>query len=363
MDSAGGRRRRRRARRRASDLASRFGPAAPTGPGNSQHGSLLGPRYGDEEIVHALDEAGARYQLCVDEDDTLTRTADLLAAGRVVGWFQDRMEFGPRALGARSILADPRSATMQATMNVKIKFRESFRPFAPAVLEEDAKEYFDLDKPSPYMLLVADVVEKHRRPISEQDRASMAADPDLRTRLNVARSDIPAVTHVDYSARVQTVSEARNGIFYRLLDRFKQKTGCPVLVNTSFNIRGEPIVCTPADAYRCFLGTNMDALVIGNCILLKDEQVTAVDADSYRKNSRSTDMRRLTKPMLVALYPLFMLARLLNVLLGRDKLRLRGSAATYWIERRGRAETATYFSNRCASSSSTPVQQGRWHRR
>jgi carbamoyltransferase len=181
------------------------------------------------------------------------------------------MEFGPRALGARSIIGDPRSASMQATMNLKVKFRESFRPFAPCVLREDAGEYFALRHESPYMLLVAPVLEEHRQPLTDEEKATLA-DPDLRKRVNVRRSSIPAVTHVDYSARVQTVDEERHGRFYRLMKRFKDKTGCAVLINTSFNIRGEPIVCTPQDAYRCFLGTNLDALVLGNHLLLKEEQ-------------------------------------------------------------------------------------------
>jgi carbamoyltransferase len=204
---------------------------------------------------------------------------------KVVGWFQDRMEFGPRALGARSIIGDARSTTMQAVMNLKIKFRESFRPFAPSVLNEDASEYFELHEESPYMLLVADVLEKHRRSLNGTDKALMTSDADLRKRLNIVRSNIPAVTHVDYSARVQTVDEVRNRRFYRLIRRFKEKSGCSVIVNTSFNIRGEPIVCTPQDAYRCFMGTNMDALVMENVLLLKDEQrATPVsEVESYKK--------------------------------------------------------------------------------
>jgi carbamoyltransferase len=254
--------------------------------GDSQAGSLLGPRFGAEEIVEFLETAGARYHLLEKEEELIDRVSDLMVAEKVVGWFQDRMEFGPRALGARSIIGDARSATMQAVMNVKIKFRESFRPFAPSVLNEDASEYFELDQPSPYMLLVADVLERHRRPLTDKDKSLMTTDPDLRKRLNLIRSTIPAVTHVDYSARVQTVDEARNGRFWRLIRRFKDKSGCSVIVNTSFNIRGEPIVCTPQDAYRCFMGTNMDALVMENVLLLKGEQAAASpgDVETYQKS-------------------------------------------------------------------------------
>jgi carbamoyltransferase len=251
-----------------------------------QSGSLLGPRFSEQEIVECLDRVKARYHVFEKEEQLIERVCDLMIAEKVVGWFQDRMEFGPRALGARSIIGDARSATMQAMMNVKIKFRESFRPFAPSVLNEDASEYFELDQPSPYMLVVAKVLEKHHQSLDSKDRALMMWDADLRKRLNIVRSKIPAVTHVDYSARVQTVDEARNGRYYRLLKRFKDRSGCSVIVNTSFNIRGEPIVCTPQDAYRCFMGTNMDALVMENVLLLKDEQVavSASDVEDYKKS-------------------------------------------------------------------------------
>jgi carbamoyltransferase len=194
-------------------------------------------------------------------------TADLLANEKVVGWFQGKMEFGPRALGNRSIIGDPRSKHMQATMNLKIKFRESFRPFAPAVLREDVATYFELEYDSPYMLLVA--------PVKEDRRLAMTADQEKLfgiAKLNVAKSDLPAITHVDYSARIQTVEGGTHTRFYKLLSAFKQKTGCSVLVNTSFNVRGEPIVCTPADAYACFMRTDMDALVVGDVVMLKEEQ-------------------------------------------------------------------------------------------
>jgi carbamoyltransferase len=200
--------------------------------------------------------------------------ANALADGRAVGWFQGRMEFGPRSLGARSILADPRSPTMQRTLNLKIKYRESFRPFAPAVLAEDASRWFDMSNESPYMLLVADVRQERRRSMSTEEQALFGIE-----KLNVARSEIPAVTHVDYSARVQTVHANTNPLFHQLLTRFKALTGCPVLVNTSFNVRGEPIVCTPSDAFRCFMGNELDMLVIGNCILHKSQQDARLKLD------------------------------------------------------------------------------------
>jgi carbamoyltransferase len=253
---------------------------------DSQSGSLLGPRFSKQEIIECLDTVKARYHVFEKEEQLIERVCDLITAEKVVGWFQDRMEFGPRALGARSIIGDARSASMQAMMNVKIKFRESFRPFAPSVLNEDASEYFELDRSSPYMLLVANVLQKRRRSLNSKDRALMITDADLRKRLNIVRSEIPAVTHVDYSARVQTVDEVRNGRYYRLMKRFKEKSGCSLIVNTSFNIRGEPIVCTPRDAYRCFMGTNMDALVVENILLLKHEQVatSASDVETYQKS-------------------------------------------------------------------------------
>jgi carbamoyltransferase len=232
-----------------------------------------------------LDRAGAKYRQATSEADLMQQVVDILSEGKIVGWFQGRMEFGPRALGARSILGDPRSPKMQANMNLKIKFRESFRPFAPMVLQDEAYRWFDL-KPgqeSPYMLLVAPVLDQHRMPITDEQRAIMAADPDLRNRVNIPRSTIPAVTHVDYSARVQTVDEVRNPRTARLLTAFFKRTGCPVLVNTSFNVRGEPIVCTPEDAYRCFLGTEMDALVLEDVILLKADVADTLDPAAREK--------------------------------------------------------------------------------
>jgi carbamoyltransferase len=246
---------------------------------DSQKGSFLGPRFETTDICAFLDSAGATYQRAPTDADLLERVVDLLVAEKIVGWFQGRMEFGPRALGARSILGDPRSSRMQATMNLKIKFRESFRPFAPCVLQEDAHRWFalDRDQESPYMLLVAPVLGEHRVAVTDAERAVMRDDPDLRNRVNIRRSVIPAVTHVDYSARVQTVDDARNPKLAALLRAFRRRTRCPVLVNTSFNVRGEPIVCTPQDAYRCFLGTDMDALVLENVILLKEDMGEKMD--------------------------------------------------------------------------------------
>ncbi len=250
-----------------------------------QKGSFLGPRFASADIRGVLDRAGAKYQQATSETDLMQQVVDILSEGKIVGWFQGRMEFGPRALGGRSIIGDPRSAKMQATMNLKIKFRESFRPFAPMVLQDEASRWFGL-KPgqeSPYMLLVAPVLDQHRIPVTDEQRATMANDPDLRNRVNIPRSTIPAVTHVDYSARVQTVDDTRNPRTAKLLRAFFERTGCPVLVNTSFNVRGEPIVCTPEDAYRCFLGTEMDALVLEDVILLKADVAETLDVSAREK--------------------------------------------------------------------------------
>ncbi len=259
----------------------------PRQPGgrDAQKGSLLGPSYTSAQVRQFLNAVEAPALHFQSESELLAHTAELLAAGKVVGWFSGRMEFGPRALGARSILGDARLPQMQATMNVKIKFRESFRPFAPVVLREHAHEWFALDSrhESPYMLLVAPVLERHRVRLDEAQARTMEADPDLCHRVNVMRSAIPAVTHVDYSARVQTVDSERNPRFYRLLQAFHARTGCPVLVNTSFNVRGEPIVCTPAEAYRCFLATDMDALVLEDFVLHKEDMGTAADAADRQK--------------------------------------------------------------------------------
>jgi carbamoyltransferase len=239
---------------------------------DSQKGSLIGPSFSNDQIASILRTVETPFDHYADEHELLSVVARLLADGKIVGWFSGRMEFGPRALGARSILGDARHPSMQATMNLKIKFRESFRPFAPCVLRERAHEYFDL-KPaqdSPYMLLVAPVAERQRVAPTADDLRTMRAHPDLRQRVNVVRSTIPAVTHVDYSARIQTVDEERHGRFYRLMKAFVRQTGCAVLVNTSFNVRGEPIVCRPDEAYRCFAATDMDALVLENHVLLKE---------------------------------------------------------------------------------------------
>jgi carbamoyltransferase len=237
------------------------------GAHDQMSGCYLGPSYTESEIRERLWAEGARFEVIDDEAALLDVTAQALADGRAVGWFQGRMEFGPRALGNRSILADPRSREMQKLLNLKVKYRESFRPFAPAVLAEDAPDWFELDRPSPYMLLVAEVARHRRCTMKPGDEDLIGLD-----QLKALRSDIPAVTHVDYSARIQTVHRATNPRFHGLLRAFKQKTGCPVLVNTSFNVRGEPIANTPEDAFRCLMGTEIEMLVIGNCVLHKERQ-------------------------------------------------------------------------------------------
>jgi carbamoyltransferase len=229
-------------------------------------GSFLGPSFSQAEIERRLTTSDAHFTV-LSEHEMIEATAQALAGGQAVGWFQGRMEFGPRALGARSILGDPRSPTMQRNLNLKVKYRESFRPFAPSVLRENVSDWFELASDSPYMLIVADVRKDRCRSMTAHEQALFGID-----RLNIARSEIPAVTHVDYSARIQTVHANTNPLFHRLLTCFKEKTGCPVLVNTSFNVRGEPIVCTPEDAFRCFMGNELDLLVVGQCILHKSEQ-------------------------------------------------------------------------------------------
>jgi carbamoyltransferase len=233
-------------------------------------GSYLGPEFAQADIELRLTAAGAKFQVLGDAE--LYRAgATALAQEKALGWFQGRMEFGPRALGGRSILGDARSPAMQSVLNLKVKYRESFRPFAPAVLREDVADWFELDGDSPYMLLVADVVEKRRRQMTETEQKLFGIE-----KLNVPRSDIPAVTHVDYSARIQTVHAETNPRYHALIAAFKQQTGCPVIVNTSFNVRGEPIVCTPEDAFRCFMGTEIEALAVGNCFLKKEDQNPAL---------------------------------------------------------------------------------------
>jgi len=241
------------------------------------HGAYLGPRYANEQIKSDLDRLGAVYGE-IPDDELFSRLAKLLDDGNVIGWFQGRMEFGPRALGGRSIVGDPRNTEMQTVMNVKIKYRESFRPFAPSVLEDRVSDYFELGEPSPYMLLVAPVKENLRLQMTDEQQDLFGI-----AKLNVPRSQIPAVTHVDYSARVQSVNETTNPRYYRLLKAFESRTGCGVLVNTSFNVRGEPIVCTPEDAYRCFMRTEMDYLVVENVFLDKREQPHWDDDESWKE--------------------------------------------------------------------------------
>jgi carbamoyltransferase len=250
-------------------------------PRNAGHdrmnGSYLGPSYTDTETAARLQAAGAKFQM-LDDETLITRTADALAQGRAVGWFQGRMEFGPRALGNRSILGDPRSPSMQKMLNLKVKFRESFRPFAPSVLREDVADWFELESDSPYMLLVADVLPQHRRAMTNEEQCLFGID-----KLNVVRSVIPAVTHVDYSARIQTVDAETNPRYHALISAFKERTGCGVVVNTSFNVRGEPIVCTPEDGFRCFMGTDIDVFVCGNAFLEKADQDQSLAEDYKNK--------------------------------------------------------------------------------
>ncbi len=233
---------------------------------DSMKGSYLGPEFSDLEIQRRLTAIGANF-VTLDVDSIIDKTAQALADGKSIGWFQGRMEFGPRALGGRSILGDPRSPEMQKTLNLKIKYRESFRPFAPSVRLEDVAEWFELDTVSPYMLLVAEVAKKRQKEMNAEEQALFGIE-----KLNVVRSEIPAVTHVDYSARVQTVNSVTNPKYHALLTKFKELTGCPVVANTSFNVRGEPIVCTPEDAFHCFMGCEMEVLIIGNLILYKEDQ-------------------------------------------------------------------------------------------
>jgi carbamoyltransferase len=240
---------------------------------DAMKGSYLGPEFSQQDITERLTRCGAVVET-LTEDEVIEQTAQALAHGKAVGWMNGRMEFGPRALGGRSILADPRSTVMQKLLNLKVKYRESFRPFAPSVLREDVSNWFEMDDDSPYMLLVADVVKDKRRQMTAEEQSLFGID-----KLNVPRSEIPAVTHVDYSARVQTVHQETNPRYYALIKRFKELTSCPVIVNTSFNVRGEPIVCTPEDAFRCFMGTELDVLVVGNAFLAKNDQSESLAAD------------------------------------------------------------------------------------
>ena len=241
---------------------------------DGMQGSYLGPAYDNETTQAMLTEAGARFEVIDNPEELLDRAAELLASEKVVGWCQGRMEFGPRALGARSILGDPRSEKMQKTMNLKIKYRESFRPFAPSVLREDVPRYFETNVDSPYMLLVDRVKPEICRDMTEEEAGLFGIE-----KLNVSRSDLPAITHVDYTARVQTVHRETNPLYYGLIEKFKEKTGCSVLINTSFNVRGEPPVCTPVDAFKCFMGTEMDHLVVGNCLLHREAQDPSLRVD------------------------------------------------------------------------------------
>ena len=229
-------------------------------------GAYLGPEFSDDEIREGLDACGANY-VQVEESELIEKVAQALTEGKAVGWMQGRMEFGPRALGGRSILADPRSKDMQRQLNLKVKFRESFRPFAPSVLREQVGEWFEHNADSPYMLIVADVNESKRRLMTREESEQFGI-----AKLNAPRSSVPAITHVDYSARIQTVHRETHPKYHALITRFYEKTGCPLVVNTSFNVRGEPIVCAPEDAYRCFMGTGLDVLATGNFLLLKENQ-------------------------------------------------------------------------------------------
>ena len=248
-------------------------PRVVTDAMDAMEGSYLGPYYEQSDIEARLTAAGAKF-IVLDDAGVISDTADALADGKAIGWFQGRMEFGPRALGGRSIIADPRLPEMQKTLNLQVKYRESFRPFAPYILREDVTDWFDIDSDSPYMLMVAPVVEKRRVAMTEEQNALFGIE-----KLNVPRSDIPAVTHVDYSARIQTVHAETNPRYHALIAAFKVRTGCPIVVNMSFNIRGEPIVCTPEDAFRCFMGSEIDVLSVGNCFLVKDDQDPALKLD------------------------------------------------------------------------------------
>ncbi len=245
-------------------------PRSVAATGDAMRGAYLGPSYEQVDIEQRLRAAGARFEV-LSESAMLDACAQALAQGQALGWHQGRMEFGPRALGGRSILGDPRSPSMQKLLNLKVKYRESFRPFAPAVLRENVADWFDLDGDSPYMLLVADVLERHRIPMTDSEKQLFGI-----AKLNVPRSSIPAVTHVDYSARIQTVHADTNPVYHELIRRFGVITGCPIVVNTSFNVRGEPIVCTPEDAFRCFMGTDIELLAVGNCLLRKAAQDPAL---------------------------------------------------------------------------------------
>ena len=240
---------------------------------DDMQGSYLGPEYTQKQIENELDKMGAVYEV-KNEEDLLSQTAEDLSSGEAIGWFQGRMEFGPRALGNRSILGDPRSSKIQKNLNLKVKYRESFRPFAPSILKEDLAEWFDISVDSPYMLMVSNINNNKTIEMNEVQKKLFGID-----KLNIKRSEIPAVTHVDYSARIQTVHKETNEKYYKLIKKFKEKTNCPLVVNTSFNVRGEPIVNTPLDAFNCFMGTKLDKLIIGNCYLEKQSQDVSLKKD------------------------------------------------------------------------------------
>ncbi len=250
-------------------------PRRLNGAMDSMNGAFLGPEFAQSDIEKRLTDAGAKFDV-LNDHDTIEQTASALAGGKAVGWFQGRMEFGPRSLGGRSILGDPRDPAMQKTLNLRVKYRESFRPFAPSVLAEDVSDWFEIDRESPYMLMLANVKPEHRRDMTDDEKALFGIE-----KLNVPRSTIPAITHVDYSARIQTVHRETSPRYHALISAFKEKTGCPVLVNTSFNVRGEPIVCTPENAFRCFMGSGIEVLVVGNCFLTKENQPPGL-AEDYK---------------------------------------------------------------------------------
>ena len=277
LDSTGRGRRWRRARRGVYAWHQLLDKPRTVNPLDSQQGSYLGPHYESPLVRGYLDSIGAVYEHYPDEGDLCRRIAELLDQGKILGHVSGRMEFGPRALGHRSIIGDARNTKMQAAMNVKVKFRESFRPFAPSCLRERASEYFEMDCDSPYMLLVAPVREERRKPLSEAEQQLFGIE-----KLNTIRSDLPAITHVDYSARVQTVRPETSPRYYRIIKAFEERTGYGVIVNTSFNIRGEPIVCRPEEAYRCFMFTDMDALILEDCICLKEQQPPMTGAEEYK---------------------------------------------------------------------------------
>jgi len=255
-------------------------------PNDSQKGSHLGLEYTNEEVKAELEKIDAVYHYCETDDEMIDKVSDHIADQKIVGWFNGKAEFGPRALGRRSIIGDARSEKMQADMNLKIKFRESFRPFAPCVLKDRVNDYFELNEESPYMLVVSPIKEEKKIELNDEQRNIMQNDPDLIKRVNIPRSDVPAITHIDYSARVQTVDKERHGKYFDLMKKFEDKTGCGVIINTSFNIRGEPIVNTPENAYNCFINSDMDVLVVENCIMLKEEQRerSEEEKEQYKKS-------------------------------------------------------------------------------